>query len=107
MRSGQPKHLLDTDPSTMPPLCDPDDFAALIQEMVDYETPRLFAIVHEYGDRVDAEVAGWGLCFADRAIAFNDEGVTVSMRSVENAVRLFQGGPNVTAHLCWPGPPAR
>lgn len=106
MPSDAPKHLLDTskvDPSSLPPLCDEPEFTALIQEMVDEEAPKLFAIVQEYGDRVDAAVAGWGLSFADRAVAFDNGGSALVLRSAESATRLLRGGPHVTSRLCWAG----
>jgi hypothetical protein len=102
-----PKHLLDTsdvNPSGAPPLCDKEEFAELIQEMVDDEAPRLFAIVQEYGDRVDAHVACWGMCFADHAVAVDTNGRTMIMRSAESAMRLLRGGPYDTPRLCWLSP---
>jgi hypothetical protein len=107
MPADPPKHQLDTsyvDPSNVPPLCDEAEFTELIQEMVDDEAPRLFAIVQEYGDRVDAHVAGWGMWFGDRAVAFDVDGGTMIMRSMESAMRLFRGGPHVRPRLCWTGP---
>lgn len=106
MPADPPKHLLDTsyvDPSDVPPLCDEDEFAELIQEMVADEAPRLFAIVQEYGDRVDAHVAGWGMWFGDRAVAFDVDGGTMIMRSVDSAMRLFGADPYTTPRLCWLG----
>jgi hypothetical protein len=99
-----PKHLLDT-PAVweMPPLCDEGEFAELIQDMVDDEAPRLFAIVQEYGERVDAVVAAWGMWFGDRVVAFSDDGGMLVLRSVENAMRMFRGGSDVTPRLCWAG----
>lgn len=31
------------------------------------EVPRLFAVVQEYGKRVDGRIAAWGLAFEDCA----------------------------------------
>lgn len=111
MLSHPPRHLLDTsgvDPSGMPPLCGEDEFADLIHDMVAESTPRLFAIVQEYGERVDAHVAAWGLWFGDRAITVTDDGRTMIMRSVESALRLFCQNPYHTPHVYWPAlEPAR
>lgn len=107
MPADSPKHLLDTteiDPYGLPPLCDEHEFVQLIQEMVTEEAPRLFAIVQEYGERVDAEVVGWGLSFADRAVAFDTTGRTMMLRTAENATRLFRRGPYVRPRLCWAAP---
>lgn len=102
-----PKHLLNTsyvDPSNEPPLCDEAEFADLIREMVEDEAPRLFAIVQEYGERVDAHVAGWGMWFGDRAVAVDSDGGTMIMRSMESALRLFRGDPHIRPRLCWAAP---
>lgn len=101
-----PKHLLNTshvNPSDVPPLCDEDEFNELIQEMVADEAPKLFAVVQEYGERVDAHVAGWGMWFGDHVVACNIDGRTMIMRSVESTMRLFRGGPYDTPRLCWAG----
>lgn len=96
--------LADPAPEHVPPLCDEDEFTQLIEEMVADEAPRLFAIVQEYGERVDARVAGWGMSFGDHAVAVTPNGGAMVMRSAESTMRLFRGGPHHTARLCWAGP---
>lgn len=86
------------------PLCDETEFADLIQEMVADEAPRLFAIVQEYGERVDARVAGWGMWFGNRAVAFDLTGRTMIMRSMASTMRLFRRAPHINPRLCWIGP---
>lgn len=43
------------DPATLPPVGSREEFTALVDTIVADSAPRMFAIVHEYGDRVD----GW------------------------------------------------
>lgn len=55
-------HPLDAfvaDPSGMTPLCDEPMFASIVESTVADESPRLFAIVQEYGERVDCRIAAW------------------------------------------------
>jgi hypothetical protein len=35
--------------------------------MVAAHAPRIFAVVQEWGERVDARIAAWGLSFEDHA----------------------------------------
>lgn len=92
-------------PACLPePLCDETEFAELIEEMVADEAPRLFAIVQEYGERVDARLAGWGMWFGDRAVAFDVSGRTMIMSTVESTLRLFRANPLVTPRAYWTGP---
>lgn len=48
-------------------MCGEEEFARLMSEMVAAEAPRLFALVQEYGDRVDGRIAAWGMAFDDGA----------------------------------------
>lgn len=52
---------------SLPPICDEAEFAQEIAELVAAEAPRLFAVVQEYGERVDGRIAAWGLAFEDHA----------------------------------------
>jgi hypothetical protein len=115
-QSDQPSSEFDpeigseVDPATLPPLCDEAEFAQEIAELVADEAPRLFAVVQEYGERVDGCIAAWGLAFADYAdIVRVDHGRHLILRSPERAVRLFSHSPHITARLVWvnPEPPAR
>jgi hypothetical protein len=86
----------------MQPLCDEDEFAAIIEEMVADEAPRLFAIVQEYGERVDSRIAAWGMAFADHAEVVSVElGLRTSLQTPENALRLFNFGSHIRARLVW------
>jgi hypothetical protein len=88
-------------------LCDENEFAELLEEMVADEAPRLFAVVQEYGERVDGRIAAWGMAFPDHAevVAVGQE-LRVSLNTPEKALRLFERRANVRARLVWFNPDA-
>ncbi|SFT81919.1 hypothetical protein SAMN04487904_10994 [Actinopolyspora lacussalsi subsp. righensis] len=106
-RNGSLAHPLDAhvvDPTDMPPLCGEDEFAELMSGMVTDNAPRVFAVVREYGERVDARVAAWGMAFEDHAEVVAVDG-TVRMRVAgpEQAARRFRFGSHIGARVVWPG----
>jgi hypothetical protein len=105
-----PGHPLDefvTDPSGLTQLCDEPEFAAILEEMVADEAPRLFAVVQEYGDRVDGRIAAWGLAFAGYAeVVSVARGLRMSLQAPENVLRLFNFGSHIRARLVWLNPDA-
>lgn len=104
------RHPLDEvvpDSSELTPLCDEQEFTALLEEMVADEAPRLFAVVREYGDRVDGRIAAWGMAFADHAeVVSVKRGLRMSLQAPENALRLFKFGSHIRARLVWLNPDA-
>ncbi|MDQ2790230.1 MAG: hypothetical protein DLM60_18165 [Pseudonocardiales bacterium] len=95
------------DPATLPPLCGEAEFAELMAGLVADDAPRLFAVVQEYGDRVDGRIAAWGIAFEDCAkVVAVDHGLHMSLRSPERAVLAFSRRPHITARLVWIDPPA-
>jgi hypothetical protein len=77
------------------------EFVALMKKMVRTEAPRLFAIVQEYGNRVDAECVGWGLAFKDHTDVLGVSGdVYRGSRSPDDALRDFQFR-GITPHILW------
>jgi hypothetical protein len=67
----------------------------------------MFAIVEEYGERVDAWIAGWGMAFDDRAEVISVQGgLRMSLRSPENALRGFGFGTHIKPRLVWVNPDA-
>ncbi|WP_285507197.1 hypothetical protein [Actinokineospora sp. NBRC 105648] len=57
--STRPAHPLDVlvrDPSSRPPMGGEAEFAAMVADLVATEVPRVFAVVQEYGERVDARI---------------------------------------------------
>ncbi|MQA08009.1 MAG: hypothetical protein GEU98_05530 [Pseudonocardiaceae bacterium] len=88
-------------------MCDEDEFTFVLERMVANEAPRLFAIVQEYGDRVDARIAGWGVAFEDHAqIVSVERGLRMSVETPEDALRGFHFGSHVRARLVWFNPNA-
>ncbi|MFI9010555.1 hypothetical protein ACIGNX_25300 [Actinosynnema sp. NPDC053489] len=68
-----------------------EQFTGLMRELALAETPRLFALVEEYGEGEDARVAGYGLAYADRADVNSVEGdFQLNSQSVESARTLFE-----------------
>jgi hypothetical protein len=90
------------DPDTLAPLCDEAEFTKLIDELVTEHAPRLFAVVQEYGERVDGQIAAWGMAFEDGAeVIGTDRTQHLSLRSPERAVRAFSCRPHITARVVW------
>lgn len=99
---GHPLDALVRDPSGDPPLCDEPEFAQLVEGMVADEAPRLFAVVQEYGDRVDARIAAWGMSFDDHADVIGIEGeLHLGVPSPDRVVRVFGIGTRVASRLVW------
>ena len=97
----------EVEPATLTPLCGETEFAQEVAELVADEAPRLFAVVQEYGERVDGRIAAWGMAFEDRAdIVSVNRGLHLNLRSPERAVRAFTRRPHITARLVWVNPDA-
>ncbi|HEX7662687.1 MAG TPA: hypothetical protein VF444_24745 [Pseudonocardiaceae bacterium] len=95
------------DPSGREPMCDEPTFAAILEGMVADEAPRLFAVVQEYGERVDARIAGWGMAFEDHAEVISVEGgIQANLDEPEGALSLFNRGSRIHARLVWFNPDA-
>ncbi|GAB3483641.1 hypothetical protein [Amycolatopsis cihanbeyliensis] len=104
------RHPLDAyvpDPSDKEPLCDEAEFRRELESMVADGAPRLFAVVQEYGERVDAWVVAWGMAFDDHVEVVAAEGKQwMSLRAPERALRRFKFGSHIRARLVWVGPDA-
>jgi len=95
------------DSAVSAPLCDEAEFAELAAELVADEAPRLFAVVQEYGERVDGRIAAWGMAFEDCAeVVGVDHGPRLSLGSPERAARAFNHRPHITARVVWVIPDA-
>lgn len=98
-------HVLDMlvkDPSGLPPLCGEEEFAELLEEMAAGHAPRLFAIMHEYGERVDARFAAWGMQFEDHVDVIGVGGSAhLGASSPESMLRMFRFGTHITPRLVW------
>ncbi len=98
-----------SDDGQMPgPLCGEAEFTELVESMVADGAPHVFAVVQEYGDRVDGWIAAWGLAFDDHVevIGF-DGGVRLSVGTTDRAVFAFGHRPDITARVVWVNPEAR
>ncbi|HET9256814.1 MAG TPA: hypothetical protein VFO16_16670 [Pseudonocardiaceae bacterium] len=104
--SRHPLESLVPDPSGMAPLCGEEEFAAEVAAMVADEAPRLFAVVQEYGERVDGRIAAWGLAFEDHAsiVTVDDRISGVALRAPEHSLRRFSIGTRIRARLVGLGP---
>ncbi|MDQ3151061.1 MAG: hypothetical protein M3R63_04825 [Actinomycetota bacterium] len=95
------------DPSTFGPLCDEAEFTELIEGMVADFAPRVFAVVQEYGERVDGRIAAWGIAFDDYVEVIGvDRGVRLSVQTPERALVRFGRRPHITARVIWVNPAA-
>ncbi|WP_235079375.1 hypothetical protein [Amycolatopsis orientalis] len=104
---GDPLDAVVPDPSSLTPLCDEPEFAEILEELVADEAPRIFAVVQEYGERVDGRIAAWGMAFADHAeVVSVTRGLRMSLQAPENALRMFKFGSHVRARLVWLNPDA-
>lgn len=105
------RHPLDAfvpDPSGMAPLCGEEEFTGLLENMVADEAPRLFAIVAEYGQRVDGVIAAWGMAFTDHSEVVSVDGrIRIRLlQAPQSASRHFHLGTHVRARLVWFSPDA-
>ncbi|MFD5752562.1 hypothetical protein [Streptomyces sp. NPDC127033] len=95
--------LLIPDPADLQPLCGREEFTALLRDIVTDTAPRLFAVVQEYGDRVDGRVAAWGMAFEEHVDVISVEGHRRARAvSPEQALRAYRLGARVVPHLMWP-----
>lgn len=99
---GDPLDTFVPDPAGMAPLCGEEEFAAVLENMVADQAPRLFAVVLEYGQRVDAVVAAWGIAFDHHAEVVSANGQRrMRLQAPQHALRHFQLGTSIRARLVW------
>ena len=77
-----------------------------IDAMVNATAPRVFAVVAESPDLIDARVLAWGLAFDEHVVTTCEETSGFAAHaSVTSARRFFERGHAVTKatiKLCWP-----
>ncbi len=99
------RHPLDAlvpDPKGLSPLGDESWFAEILSAMVTVAAPRLFAVVQEYGERVDGRIAAWGMAFEDHVdIVSVEGGIRMALPGPENVLPYFDRGSHVKARLVW------
>ncbi|WP_143231025.1 hypothetical protein [Actinosynnema sp. ALI-1.44] len=93
------------DPADQQPLCDADEFDELILQVVANEAPRVFAVVAEYGTRVDARCVAWGMAFEKAAYAVSIDGRRqFLLENPDAALKYFKVVGSVTTRLVWSDP---
>lgn len=107
---GNYAHPLDVfvnDPSGRRPLCSEELFTTILEGMVADNAPRLFAIVQEYGKRVDADIAAWGMAFKAHAEVISADHTTrLKLNRPEEALLHFRFGSHIQPRLIWYNPDA-
>lgn len=84
------------------PLGDEEEFGRLLSEMVTDQAPRMFAVVQEYGERIDGRIAAWGMAFDEHASVVDVRGnIFISTESAEASLRRFELGREVTPRVVW------
>ena len=105
------RHPADTpvpDPTNTPPWWDENQFASILEQLVADDAPRLFAVIQEYGTRLDAWIAAWGMAFDDHAEVISVEGSTrMSLQTPATALLGFhEADEHIHARLVWFNPEA-
>ncbi|MBB5907175.1 hypothetical protein BKA25_001491 [Actinoalloteichus hymeniacidonis] len=87
-------------------MCDEPTFVRILAETVADEAPRLFAVVQEYGERVDARIAAWGFAFPDHTeLVSTDRTCRMVLDKPENALRGFRNhADHISARIIWHDP---
>lgn len=95
------------DPVGKRPLCGEEQFSRILESMVADNAPRLFAIVQEYGDRVDARIAAWGITLPHRTDIIDSDGsLYMGLQAPEDALLGFHFGTHIRPRLVWFNPDA-
>lgn len=97
----------DEGPPPPQPFGTDEEFDRAVAGMVTGLAPRLFAVVQEYGPRVDARIAGWGLAHETHADVIGiGNSVHLGAARPEDMLRHFHRRHLVTARIVWPDPTA-
>jgi hypothetical protein len=95
------------EPNTPQSLADETEFTNLIAAMVADHAPRLFAIVIEQGERLDAAITAWGLALDNGAFAITADGKNQYLLTTpEHALHYVRRTANTTPRLVWVDPTA-
>jgi hypothetical protein len=80
-------------------------FSDELTEMVADQAPRVFAIVLEFGERVEAEIVAWGMALDTGAYMTTVDGRNqYALAEPENALMYVRRRTNTTPHLVWAAP---
>jgi hypothetical protein len=75
-------------------------YAAIMDELVHESAPSRFAVVQDYGTRVDGRVAAYGIATTEGATVIDDGGV-LSLRDADSSALIYARPPHVTARVVW------
>jgi hypothetical protein len=79
-----------------------EDFDAEVAEMVLDQRPKLFAVVLEYGNQVDAQIVAWGMALDECAYMTTVDGRNqYALAEPENALRYIRHRPEAVPRLVW------
>ena len=85
------------------PLCDEEEFAQEVRELVADEAPRVFALVEERGERADGWIVAWGMVFEDRVeVISENRGLRMTVHSIDRVQRVFSRRRKI--RLVWADP---
>ncbi|GGP44717.1 hypothetical protein [Saccharothrix coeruleofusca] len=80
-----------------------NSYEKFVAELVAQERPGLFAVLREYGERDDAEVAAWGLAWPDHVEVVLSGGARLRSSSTERVASLVGRGRNCGVRIVWVG----
>lgn len=103
-----PADKLVPDPVHISAPCDEARFTSILEQLVADDAPRVFAVVQEYGTRLDAWIAAWGMAFDDHAEVVSVEGdMRMSLQPPNAALLGFHDADeHIHARLVWFNPDA-
>lgn len=80
-------------------------FDDLVSQMVADQAPRVFAVVLEFGEQVEAEIVAWGMELGEGAYMTTVDGRDqYVLAEPENALMYVRRRTNTTPHLVWAAP---
>jgi hypothetical protein len=89
-------------------LCSEEEFTQEVRELVAADAPQVFALVEEYGERVDGWIEAWGMAFDDHIDVLGvNGGLHASLSSVERVHRVFSRRRKIRLVWTSPAPSAR
>lgn len=77
-----------------------EEFDRRLVALAEGMVPQVFAVTQELGDRLDGQVAAWGLAFEDRAEVVTEDGDRLRVASADACLRWFDR-PGITPRLVW------
>lgn len=85
-------------------LFDDPKIVAEVQELVNDQAPRLFAVVRETFDPEDVQIAAWGMTTSTGVeVTPVHGGARMSLQSAETALIFFRAGGRAVPRVVWVG----